>query len=144
MYKNIAVAYDESPEAGRCLTTAIQLAKCLGTGLQAVTVMEKLPAYTAFAAGADASMTLVLEQDRLKFYEDLQAKARATAAHEGIDLAAHLLDGEAVDAIVNFVCRHKVDLIVIGIHRRPGRVSSMWSTVYAIAQNVPCSVLGVH
>jgi nucleotide-binding universal stress UspA family protein len=45
---------------------------------------------------------------------------------------------------VNFVCEHKVDLLVIGIHRRSSRVSRMWSTVYTIAQNVPCSVLGVH
>jgi nucleotide-binding universal stress UspA family protein len=144
MYKNVAVAYDESPEASRALTAAIKLVKTLGIGLLAITVMEKLPAYTAFAAGADACMEATLEQDRLKFYEQLQANARAEALRAGVQLASHLVDGEATDGIVDFVCANKVDLLVIGLHRRHDRVSRMWSTVYTIAQNVPCSVLGVH
>jgi nucleotide-binding universal stress UspA family protein len=144
MFKNIAVAYDESPEAARALTAAIELAKTLGVGLSAITVMERLPAYTAFAAGADACMQATLEEDRSKFYEQLQAAARALATREGVQLATHLLDGEAADGIVDFVCAHKVDLLVIGLHRRHDRVSRMWSTVYTIAQNVPCSVFGVH
>lgn len=144
MYKKIAVAYDESPEAGRALAAAIELAKALGTGLQAVTVMEKLPAYTAFATGVDPSLALTLNEDRLKFYEKLQTGAREAAGRHGIDLITHLLDGETVDSLVKFACQHKIDLIVIGIHHRPDRVSSMWSTVYTIAQNIPCNVLGVH
>ena len=69
MYKNIAVAYDESPEVGRALVAANHLAKALGVGLQTITVMEKLPAYTAFATGADASFAVILEQDRAKYYD---------------------------------------------------------------------------
>jgi len=144
MFKNIAVAYNESPEASRALTAAIGLAKCLGARLQAVTVMEKLPAYAAFAAGADAALAVLLEEDRLKFYEQLQADARETAQREGVELATYLMDGEAADGIVSFVCEHKIDILVIGLHRRPDRVSRLWSTVYTIAQNVPCSVFGVH
>jgi nucleotide-binding universal stress UspA family protein len=144
MFRNIAVAYDESLEARRALTAAIHLAKALGVGLQTVTVMEKLPAYTAFAVSADASIAVILEEDRQKFYEQLQAAARAAALREGIELITHLVDGETVDAIVGFVCEHKIDLLVIGLHRRHDRVSRLWSTVYTIAQNVPCSVFGVH
>ncbi len=144
MYKNIAVAYDESPEAGRALTTAIQLAKVLGVGLQTITVMEKLPAYTAFAMEADASLTSVLEEDRKKYYGRIQAGARAAGKREGVEVITHAMDGEDADAIISFTCRHKIDLLVIGIHRRSDRISRMWSTVYTIAQNVPCSVLGVH
>lgn len=144
MFKKVAVAFDESPEADRALAAAIDLAKTLGLGLLAITAMEKLPAYTAFAAGADASMQAALEADRLKFYEQLQDNARGRALHSGVQLEAHLVDGEAVDGIVDFVCGHKVDLLVIGLHRRHDRLSRMWSTVYTIAQNVPCSVLGVH
>ena len=144
MFKNIAVAFDESPEADRALTAAISLAKTLGVGLLSITAMENLPAYTAFAAGADASMQATLETDRLKFYEHLRAKARARASREAVQLEAHLLDGEAEGSIANFVCEHKVDLLVIGLHQRHDRLSRMWSTVYTIAQNVPCSVFGVH
>ena len=144
MFENIAVAYNESPEARRALAAAIHLAKALGAGLQAITVMEKLPAYAAFAVGADASIAVLLEEDRLKFYEQLQANARATAQREGVELVTHLMDGETVEGIVSFVCQHKIDILVIGLHRRPDRVSRLWSTVYTIAQNVPCSVFGVH
>jgi nucleotide-binding universal stress UspA family protein len=144
MFKNIAVAYDESHEAGRALAAAIHLAKSLGLGLQTITVMEKLPAYTAFATSADPSMLNVLEDDRNKFYEQLQNRARAAAEREGVQLVTHLLDGEETEGIVNFVCERKIDLLVIGLHRRHDRLSRLWSTVYTIAQNVPCSVFGVH
>jgi nucleotide-binding universal stress UspA family protein len=144
MFKNIAVAYDESPEAGRALAAGIHLAKTLSLGLQTITAMEKLPAYTAFATSADPGMLSVLEEDRVKFYEQLQEKARVAAEREGVELITHLLDGEAVDSIVNFVCERKIDLLVIGLHRRHDRLSRIWSTVYTIAQNVPCSVFGVH
>lgn len=144
MYKNMAVAYDESPEAGRALVAAIKLAKALGVGLRSITVMDKLPAYTAFATAADASMIVTLEEDRARYYEQMQEGARKAAEREGVEIVTHAVDGETVDAVVGFVCQHKIDLLVIGLHRRPNRMSSLWSTVYTIAQNVPCSVLGVH
>jgi nucleotide-binding universal stress UspA family protein len=144
MFKNIAVAYDESPESRRALTAAIHLAKALGAGLQTITVMEKLPAYTAFATHAEPAMLTVLEEDRSKYYEQMQATARALALREGVQLATHLMDGETTESVVNFVCDHKIDLLVIGLHRRHDRLSRLWSTVYTIAQNVPCSVFGVH
>jgi len=143
MFKNIAVAYDGSPEAARALTAAIRLAKTLGVGLQTITVMEKLPAYTGFAATADAAMLATLEEDRSKYYEQMQTAARALALREGVHLATRLADGEAVDGIVNFVCEHKIDLLVIGLHRRRDRLSRLWSTVSTVAQNVSCCVLGV-
>ena len=144
MYQRIAVAYDQSPEAARALTAAVRLAKALNASLQSVTAMEKLPPYAAYAASIDAPVMVTLEEDRRKYYDHLQDQARAAAAREGLEIATNLIDGEEVDSIVNFVCEHKVDLLVIGIHRRSSRVSRMWSTVYTIAQNVPCSVLGVH
>lgn len=77
MFKNIAVAYDESPEAGRALTAAIHLARTLGVGLQSITVMDKLPAYTAFATGADPAMMITLEEDRAQYYAQMQDTGRA-------------------------------------------------------------------
>jgi nucleotide-binding universal stress UspA family protein len=74
----------------------------------------------------------------------LQQKARALAHAAGVELSTYLMDGEPVDGIVKFVCDRKIDLLVIGLHRRPNRVSRLWSTVFTIAQNVPCSVLGIH
>ena len=144
MYRNIAVAFDKSSEAFRALAAGIQLAKTLGVGLQTITVMEKLPEYTAFATATDGDVIRILEEDRRRFYEELQGRARAAGRAEGVEVEPHTVDGECVDSIVQFVCDQKIDLLVIGLHKRQNRLTRLWSTVYAIAQNVPCSLLGVH
>ena len=48
MFKTILVAYDESPESGRALLTAIHLAKSLNPELKAVSILEKLPPYAGY------------------------------------------------------------------------------------------------
>jgi nucleotide-binding universal stress UspA family protein len=144
LFTTIAVALDESPEAERALNVAIQLAKALGTNLHTVTAMAELPAYTAYVAAVDASMVRTLDGDRVAFYEHLQATAKSTALQEGIELTTHLLDGEKVDGIVDFVRERQINLLVIGLHHRSFRMSRLWSTVYTLAQDVPCSILGVH
>jgi nucleotide-binding universal stress UspA family protein len=144
MFQKVVVAYNESPESQRALASAIQLARNLNAELQAVTVMADLPAYTVYAGAIDASISRVLEDDRLKFYEQLQAKARALAVDAGIDLQSHLIEGRQVEAIVSFLRKQKADLLVIGLHQRDLHISRLWSTVYELAQDAPCSVLGVH
>lgn len=144
MIKRIAVAYDESPEASRALASAIQLAKTLGAELRAVTVAQKLPAYTAYVSAVDSSLTQTLLADRRSTYEKLQSEAREAAQHEGVDLMSHLLEGDEVEALVGFLVQYKADLLVIGLHHHPLHISRLWSTVYEVAQDAPCSVLGVH
>ena len=144
MFKNIAVAFDESPEAARALNAALHLAAALNTGLHVLTVAEELPAYTAYGVAGDPTVLRTLGEDRSKFYADLQNSAREKAANDSIEVATHLLDGERVDAIIHFVREHKIDLLELGLHHRSLRVSRLWSTVYTLAQEVPCSILGVH
>jgi nucleotide-binding universal stress UspA family protein len=55
MFRKIMVAYDESPEAARALSTAIELAKEIRAELSVVTVLEPLPAYYSFAVLAEPS-----------------------------------------------------------------------------------------
>jgi nucleotide-binding universal stress UspA family protein len=144
MFHNIALAYNESPQAHRALVSAIQLASSLKAELHTVTVMAGLPAYTAYAVAAEASLSQLLMDDRMKFYEQLQDKAHALAHEHGIELTCHLVEGDEVEAIVNFVRRQKIDLLVIGLHQRDLYLARLWSTVYELAQEAPCSVLGVH
>ena len=59
-------------------------------------------------------------------------------------MAIHLLKGDAVDAIVGFLLDHKTDLLVIGLRRHASHISRLWSKVYELAFDAPCSVLGVH
>jgi nucleotide-binding universal stress UspA family protein len=144
MFHKIVAAYNESPEAERALVSAIKLTKTLNGDLHAVTLREELPGYTAFAGAADPSLSYALKQDREKLYERLQEKASALALSHGIELRSHLLDGHGTDAIVDFLRGQKADLLVIGLHQRDLYIARLWSTVYELAQDAPCSVLGVH
>jgi nucleotide-binding universal stress UspA family protein len=144
MFKRIAVAYNESPEAGRALAAAIHLAKPLGAELRTVTVSQGLPPYTAYATAVDSSLTRTLVADQRSVYDKLQSDAREAARREGVELASHLLEGDEVDALVRFVVQYQADLLVIGLHYHALHISRLWSTVYEVAQDAPCSVLGVH
>jgi nucleotide-binding universal stress UspA family protein len=144
MFRRIVVAYDGSPESHRSLLAAIQLAKSLNAELHTVTVIGDLPAYTAFANAADPAVPRMLEQDRRQFYQTLQEKARDLFASYGIGFQGHLIEGPPVEAIVDFLRRQKADLLVLGLHQRQLHIARLWSTVYELAQDAPCSVLGVH
>jgi nucleotide-binding universal stress UspA family protein len=144
MFRKIVVAYNESTESQRAFVSAMKLAKSLNAELLTVTVMADLPAYTAFADAADSSLTRLLEQDRVKFYKKLQDQARAEMESSGIGFQSHLVEGREVEAIVDFLRQQKADLLVIGLHQRDLHIARLWSTVYELAQDAPCSVLGVH
>jgi nucleotide-binding universal stress UspA family protein len=143
MFQKLVVAYNESPESERALASAIRLAKSLNAELQTVTVMADLPAYTAYAE-IDSSISRLLEDDRLMFYEQLKDKARKFATSHGIEIHSHLIEGRQVESIVDFLRQQKADLLVLGLHQRDLYISRLWSTVYELAQEAPCSVLGVH
>jgi nucleotide-binding universal stress UspA family protein len=144
MFKKIAVAYNESREAEHALLCAIRLAKSLGAELSTITVASELPAYTAFAGAASPSLSRVLADDREKIYALLEGKARTFAQPYGLEIQSHVVQGHEVEAIVNFLRRQKIDLLVMGLHQRSLHLARLWSTVYELAQEAPCSVLGVH
>jgi nucleotide-binding universal stress UspA family protein len=144
MFKKIAVACNETPEANRALASAIQLAKTLGAELRVVILKQELPAFTAFASAADSSLTQALLEDRSQHYGQLQVGALKTAWREGVVSATHLLDGEGVEALLDFLAKEKPDLLVIGLHRHTSHISRLWNIVFELAQDAPCSVLGVH
>jgi nucleotide-binding universal stress UspA family protein len=144
MYKKIAVAYNETPEAERALLSAIELAKSLGAELRTITVMADVPAYAVFAAAGDPSLPQTLEDDREKFYQALQEKAKALALHHGVEVVSHVVEGRQIESIVHFLREQKADLLVLGLHLRDLHITRLWSTVYELAQEAPCSVLGVH
>jgi nucleotide-binding universal stress UspA family protein len=144
MFRKIIVALNESPESERALVSAIRLAKSLSAELQTITFMAGLPAYTAFAGVADPGIPQVLEQDQLELYERLRESAREQARSHGIKLETHLVGGDGVGAIVDFLRAQRADLLVLGLHQHDLHISRLWSTVYELAQDAPCSVLGVH
>jgi nucleotide-binding universal stress UspA family protein len=144
MFRKIVVAFNESPESQRAFLVALKLAQSLNAELQAVTAIGELPAYTAFAGIADSSISRVLEEDRRDFYAKLQDHARAQVESYGIGFHSYLVEGREVEAIVHFLRQQKADLLVVGLHQRDLYIARLWSTVFDLAQDAPCSVLGVH
>ena len=63
---------------------------------------------------------------------------------EGVASVTNLLEGEGVEAVLDFLVKEKPDLLVIGLHRHTSHISRLWNTVFELAQDAPCSVLGVH
>jgi nucleotide-binding universal stress UspA family protein len=116
----------------------------MGAELQTITVMADLPSYTAFAGMADPSLPRILNEDRIKFYEALAERARQSAQDQGVDVLIHSVEGLAVEEIVRSLREHKADLLVVGLHQQDLYIARLWSTVYELAQEAPCSVLGVH
>ena len=144
MFKKIAVAYNGSPEAGRALAQAIDLAPALGAELHAITVLEELPPYATFAAAADSTLAVKLIDDSQDRCALLHSEARQGALRKGIELETHLLEGDPSQCIVRFLLDTKTDLVVLGLHRNTSHISRLWSTVYEVALDAPCSVLGGH
>jgi nucleotide-binding universal stress UspA family protein len=142
--KRIAVAFDGSDESKRALREGCMMSRALGVALLTVTVMEPLPSYSAYAAVADGSVLRILQEDRDRYYGDILSAARAQAQSEGCSLETSLATGDVVDAIAEFVASNGVQLLVVGLHHREMRIARIWSTAYAIAQQVHCNILGVH
>lgn len=144
MFQKIVVAVDESREASRALEVAVHLAKRLDADLKAISVIEPLSSYTAFAAVIDSSLSQSLTEDRRQAAEVLLSSARQYASNEDVPLSMDILEGAEVSAIVDYILRTKVDLLVIGLPHHELHVTRLWSSVYSISQAIPCSVLGVH
>src|SRR5260370_28422915 len=109
MFKKILVAYDESPESGRALLTAIHLAKGLNDELRAVSVQEKLRSYAGYIDAELPGGTKVLCQQAADYYRDLQTCAQQAAQREGVILSTEIVEGDEVQAIVECVQRNQSD-----------------------------------
>src|SRR5258707_12512064 len=96
MFKKILVAYDESPESGRALLTAIQLARSLNAELKAVSVLEKLPPYAGYIDAEVPGGTAALQKQASDYYRKLHADAQETARHHGVALTTGLVEGDEV------------------------------------------------
>lgn len=144
MYKRIIVAYDESPEAKRALTHAIELAKMMGAELRLVTVSEPLPSYVAFAEVSFPGSQRALADERQNFYSELQREAKERALESGIVADGVIVEGREVESIVDSVTSWRADLLVIGRRHHFSPFARMWGgTVHEIAERTTCSILGV-
>jgi nucleotide-binding universal stress UspA family protein len=145
MFKKIAVAFDESPEAGRAFHSALDLAKFSSATLHLITVLEGFPAYMSYVASVAPDVPLLLKNEKRSFYSDLQGKARAEADRAGVSLFPEITEGDVVGELLRLIEEIKPDLLVIGLRHERGAMSRlMGGTAHQIAAHTKCNLLGVH
>lgn len=144
MFKKIAVAFDESPEAERAFRCALDLAKFASAELCLITVIEAFPAYIGYVSASSPDVTRLLVEERRSFYENLLNKATLHAAEVGVSIQTELAEGSEVATIVSAVERVDPDLLVVGLHRHSTDLQIFGGTVHQLALHVNCNILGVH
>ncbi|QHS53073.1 universal stress protein [Edaphobacter sp. 12200R-103] len=139
MFRKITVAFDESPEAGRALQAAVELAKSLNASLTIVSVIEPAPIYFSFSTSA-APYIRWTDEMRTR-YIGLQAKAREFAEDVGLAIEAELSKGDEVESILEAAKHNQSDLLIIGM---PKHSLMIGRTAQEVAERVPCALLGIR
>jgi nucleotide-binding universal stress UspA family protein len=144
MFSKIVVALNDLPESQRALRSAIELAQASNAELATVSILGDLPAYTSFAIVVDPNAPYTMEQERRRAHVELHQRASLLAQEHGVRTKGSIVEGREVQAILHFLKDERADLLVIGLHQHDFYLSRLWSSVYDLAQDAPCSVLGVH
>jgi nucleotide-binding universal stress UspA family protein len=143
MFSKIVVALNDQPESQRALRAAIDLARADNAELT-VSILGDLPANTSFAMVVDPGAPSAMKEDRRRFQSELHERASRLAQEHGVHATGAIVEGREVHAILGFLKDASADLLVIGLHQHDFYLSRLWSSVYDLAQDATCSVLGVH
>ena len=144
MFSKIVVALNDLPESQRALRTAIELERASNAELATVSILGDLPTYTSFAIVVDPSAPNAMKEEWRRAHGELHEKASLLAQEHGVRTKGSIVEGREVQAILHFLKDERADLLVIGLHQHDFYLARLWSSVYDLAQEAPCSVLGVH
>ena len=144
MFSKIVVALNDRPESQRALRTAIDLARSCNAELATLSILEDLPAYASFSVVVDPGAPAALMEEQRHRHEELHKKAANLALELGVHAQGSIVAGKEVRAILLFLKEQHADLLVVGLHQHDFYLSRLWSSVYDLAQDATCSVLGVH
>jgi nucleotide-binding universal stress UspA family protein len=144
MFSKIVVALNDLPESQHALLTAIDLARSCNAELATVSILGDLPAYASFSVVVDPSSPAAMMEERRERHKEMHEKAANLARELGVHAQGSIVVGNEVRAILDFLSEQNADLLVVGLHQHDFYLSRLWSSVYDLAQNATCSVLGVH
>jgi hypothetical protein len=147
MFIKSPIVFDEPPESGQTLVTAIHLAKSLDAELRAVSVRENLPPCAGYIDARAPGETILLRQQVFAYYPDLQVRGQQAAQREGGILTSELVEGDEVQAIVERVQRPQSDLLVLDLPKHSLLLSHLRNRtthVLAFSRQLNSSILGVH
>lgn len=135
----VAVGLDGSDSSWKALEEAVRQSRSKEAQLHVVSIQE--------SAEASYSASEVLESDKTsrEAFEKVQIRARMLAESEGVNVMTVIVHGSSAVALVDYVKKHKVDLLVVGDTGH----SSIWgallgTNVEKIVRHSLCSVLVVR
>ena len=133
--KKILVGLDGSTNSFRALEEALKLAKLNDSELHTISV-EELPYFSETVSEIEEEKT----EDDDKFHEAIN-KAKQIAAENGYEIDNHILSGHQVKVIIDFINKHKIDILVIGFVGRSALFDRvMGSTSLSLVRLAPCAV----
>ena len=144
MFSKIVVALNDLPESQHALRTAIDLARLCNAEVATVSLLGDLPAYASFSVVADPGATAEIMEERGHLHKEMHERAANLARELGVHARGSIVVGNEVRAILHFLKEQNADLLVVGLHQHDFYLSRLWSSVYDLAQDATCSVLGVH
>ena len=144
MFSKIVVALNDRPESQRALRTGIELARLCNAELLTISILGTLPAYSSFSIVVDSGSTAAMMEERRHNQEEMHDKAANLARESGVQAHGSIAVGSEVREILKFLKDHNTDLLVVGLHQHDFYLSRLWNSVYDLAQDATCSVLGVH
>lgn len=135
----IAVGLDGSQRSWKAFEEAVQLSKLRPTTLHVVSIQESIE------ASYSATDVLAAEKTGREKLEKVQVKASLLAGDQDISIQTAILAGNSAGAIVEYVKKNKIDLLIIGDTGH----SSIWGALLGtsaekIVRDAPCSVLLVR
>jgi nucleotide-binding universal stress UspA family protein len=137
----IVVATDGSAAATAALDEAIEIARCTGDQLAAITVWRALQGDFGLAYPSTAMLDELLDAERNHAEVTLsEAVARARAA--GVVIETRLATGDPAEQICNFADELDARMISMGTHGYSAVVSLLVGSVSgAVLRRAPCPVL---
>ena len=145
MFKKIAVAFDESPEAARAFRSGLDLAKLAGAELTLITVIENLPAYISYVTAVAPDVPELLKEKRRAFYADLHRKAKKTAEQFDIRTHSKTIEDNEIDGLLRLIDDACPDLLVIGLRQEPvGFGGFTGGTAHRVALHAKCDILAIR
>ena len=143
MFSKIAVALNDLPESQCALRMAIELTHVYNAELATASFLGDIPAYASFAIVLDPRTPNPMNEAIAKSNASCMNKHHSAREH-GVRATGSIMEGREVEAILNPLQDEHADPLVIELHRHNFYSSRLWNSGYDLAQEAPCSVLGVH
>lgn len=140
MYKVVVVGTDGSPTASKAVETAAGIARSLGAQLHVITAYQ-----VAVSGLAQVSGAAIVDTGAL--HEDAQKRAKVVGDRviesygDGLKIEAHVVNADAVNAILNTAGAVGADLIVVGSKGMKGARRYLGSVPNSVAHSAQCAVL---